>query len=130
MLVNGMLQTYKRTTEGSELEALLSLPADIVGGLIAGITQKGQLFNARSTLLQSEINLLEKRGALEDARKERAQRESLISGKRLFRFVAGAPKATLGGELETGVSNDPQIPGNAAGTSGPSGPQTPGNLGN
>ncbi len=126
VLSNGMLQSYKRTVLGSELEELLMLPADIVGGLIAGITQKGQLFNARSTLLQSEINLLDKRDALKMARTER---ESAFLANPLFSFVAGTPKVTIGGDLIPGVPSAPQIPANPVGTGGPSGPQTPGNPG-
>ena len=88
-----MLHNYQLTTDGSELERAAALPFEVVGGFIEGITQRGALFDARSTLLEKEIQLLEKR-------KEAAQRLAALSQERrpagagtLFSFSAGTPVA-------------------------------------
>lgn len=126
-LSNGMLESYEQTTEGSELEAALALPANLVGGLIAGITQKGELFNARSTLIDKEIELADKRKELAAKRAEERKTESL-SSKPLFSFTAGAPRQEGSGAKvgvgAGGASNPPPI-----GISGPSSPGNPGSAG-
>jgi hypothetical protein len=134
-LANGMLQEYKQTTEGSELEQLAALPANVMGGLIEGVTQKGRLFNARSTTIQSEINLLK-------AKKDLAttQSESAFSTTPMFSFTVGQPRPKLAIPGASHGSGDRTSDGRASSTSnepavgdrgltGPSGPQTGGNPG-
>jgi hypothetical protein len=97
-LANGVLQTYKILTDKSELEALVGLPADIVGAQIAALTQQGALFNARSTLIDKEIKLIETRERLRKEREtEVAESAASGSGNPLFEFRAGAADPQEGG---------------------------------
>jgi len=94
-LTNGMPSKYDVNIDGSELEALAALPADIVGGMIAGITKKGQLFDARSTLITAEAG---RDAKLEEARLARAERLSaenamVLDPVNTFAFSAGTPLA-------------------------------------
>lgn len=113
-LTNGVLTGYKIVTDRSELEALVSLPADIVGAQIAALTQQGKLFDARSTLIGSEIKLIEARERLSKARTEVLSAESAAFGNRdqLFEFRAGAADPQQAGQqLNPGQGN-----GNGTGT--------------
>ena len=108
-LSNGMLKSYMLTTEGSELEELVLLPAEIVGGLIEGITQKGSLFDAQSTRIENEITLLKKRDELKKTREEKLEAENSVSGRLFFELTAGlAPKRT-GQPLIVGKGDEKDI---------------------
>lgn len=123
VLTDGMMFQYGYVTDGSEIEKAVSLPFDVVGGMIEGLTQRGALWNARSTLLESEVSLLEKQANVEDRRAALLAKESTIdtSGDRLFEFVAGEPSQKLSGAPLTG--------NRGSGNGGPSGSSTSGSSG-
>lgn len=79
-LENGVLTGFERDT-GAELVAAATLPASAVGALAAGITQRGALFNSRTSLLEAEAKLIEARANLRDRQREdRLSIESNLRG--------------------------------------------------
>lgn len=119
-LSNGVLTSYKLDS-GSELAAAALLPAEMVGAAVAGLTQRGALFNARTSLIDSQIRLADKKEA---ARK--AVNEAAITGSApLLSVTIGTPDA----RPVTGFVPGPQGPqtGVPAGFGG--GQSTPGFAG-
>jgi hypothetical protein len=83
-LQNGVLTAYS-VNSGSELVEAAALPGRMVGGVIAGLTQRGQLFNSRATLIDAETKLIETRAAA--AEKAAAARQRLEEARRLESVV-------------------------------------------
>lgn len=112
--VNGMPTKLERITT-SEIEAIVSLPSDIVGAQIAALTQRG-------SLADQQRQVIEKERQLDAVRAESAIRT--LRAIRLFRFGNSSTTATrrvvVGGPL-VGVPN----PGNP----NPGGLTSPGNPG-
>lgn len=134
---NGMLVAYKYVTDGSEFERAASLPFELVGGFIEGVTQRGKLFNSRASLIQSEIALARKREERREQAGSLLRENTLGAGANLFDFRAGArTEETTGQALQQGVGQENGQengqgvePGNDGGFSGPSGPSTGGDPG-
>ncbi|MEO0621298.1 MAG: hypothetical protein AAF183_03655 [Pseudomonadota bacterium] len=116
-LQNGMLTDYKVETDDSEALAFAKLPTEIVGGMVSGLTQRGDLFDARSTALQSRIDFGKARSAAEKEAADTAkvQAESSREFGKLFQFASvGLPLDTDLSRLNgggQGQQNDTNKPG-------------------
>ena len=130
VLSNGMLTKYRYVTDASMMEKLALLPFELVGGAVAGLTQRGKLWDAASTRLDSETKYREKLAKLED----NPQSESRVRW-RLFEFSAGNMDQGLdmgqGLNQHQSPKNHPvtRKPGAPNQINGPSGPSTSGSPG-
>ena len=122
VLSNGMLTKYQYATDASMVEQFALLPFELVGGAIDGLTQRGKLWDAASTRLDSETKYREKLAKLQE---EDAQKEARFR-RRLFELSAGEA-----GQGNLNQSPSGNVPGtdNSSGHSGASGRSTRGNPG-
>ncbi|WP_282604460.1 hypothetical protein [Pelagibius sp. Alg239-R121] len=119
-LHNGMLVDYKYVTDGSEAERLAALPFELVGSFIQGITKQGELFDARSTLIDKKINLDAKK---KEAREAKLKQENYKPGSMLFNLSVGNAGLQFGSET---VQPEAEAPENGG---APSGASTTGSSG-
>ncbi|WP_299866767.1 hypothetical protein [uncultured Roseobacter sp.] len=105
-LKNGMLSDYKRTND-SELEALVTLPFELVGAAAAGLTQSGALFTNETARLKAEADYLAQLTALEEARANRIEAESRTFAQPLAQFTYGGGKVSGNGAGQDVTVPDP-----------------------